>query len=294
MSGRGQSLKTKMLTEAARFILEEIHPASVRAVCYQLFVRGLIPSMATGETQKVSRIMVIAREKGIIPWSHIVDETRGAERIAEWGNLEELGQSVLGFYRKDFWRQQEETVEIWSEKGTVRGTIKPILDELSVTFRVMHGFSSATIVHNVAAESHRLELPLRALYIGDWDPSGLYMSEVDLPQRLAKYGAKVDLTRVALTSTDTRSLTPFEAATKRGDPRHEWFTSNYGDMCWELDSMSPPVLRERVREYVESWIEPEAWERCVLVEAAERESLARFKWGEVFPDKYENSPDGEP
>jgi hypothetical protein len=26
-----------------------------------------------------------------------------------------------------------------------------------------------------------------ALYVGDWDPSGLHMSEVDLPERLQRY-----------------------------------------------------------------------------------------------------------
>ena len=35
---------------------------------------------------------------------------------------------------------------VWSEKGTVRGVLQPVLDDYAVGFRVMHGFSSATTV----------------------------------------------------------------------------------------------------------------------------------------------------
>ena len=38
----GKSFKTLELIQAAYEILEEIQPASVRAVCYKLFNRGLI------------------------------------------------------------------------------------------------------------------------------------------------------------------------------------------------------------------------------------------------------------
>ena len=38
-------------------------------------------------------------------------------------------------------------IEVWSEKGTVRGTLQPVLREFGVTFRVMHGYSSATTLH---------------------------------------------------------------------------------------------------------------------------------------------------
>jgi hypothetical protein len=41
---------------------------------------------------------------------------------------------------------QPKQVEVWSEKGTVRGVLWPVLSRLGVGFRVMHGFSSATSV----------------------------------------------------------------------------------------------------------------------------------------------------
>lgn len=52
--GRGKSRKTIALISAASRILEEIQPASIRAVCYRLFTIGVISSMKKSETNKVS------------------------------------------------------------------------------------------------------------------------------------------------------------------------------------------------------------------------------------------------
>jgi hypothetical protein len=43
---RGKTQRSYELISACYDILKEIHPATVRAVCYQLFIRKLIPSMA--------------------------------------------------------------------------------------------------------------------------------------------------------------------------------------------------------------------------------------------------------
>jgi hypothetical protein len=50
----------------------------------------------------------------------------------------------------------------------------------------------------VADETRDSENPLLVLYVGDWDPSGMHMSEVDLPKRLAEYGGSVEIQRMAL------------------------------------------------------------------------------------------------
>ena len=73
--GRGKSQKTLELIDAAWDILDEIQPASVRAVCYRWFTLGIISSMNKNSTNKVSSHLTGARERGIIPWTWIVDET---------------------------------------------------------------------------------------------------------------------------------------------------------------------------------------------------------------------------
>ena len=66
------------------------------------------------------------------------------------------------------------------------------------------------------------------------------MSEVDLPERLKRYGANdfeewigkgFELKRIALIDEDTDDLPSFEA--KQDDPRYRWYAEQYGDDAWE-------------------------------------------------------------
>lgn len=277
--GRGKSEKSLALIEAARRILAEIAPASVRAVCYRLFTEGVIESMRVKETKRVSEQLVWAREQGVIPWAHIVDETRSPERTALWRDPEHIIQAAVDSYRRDYWQDQRERVEVWTEKGTVRGTIAPVLRRYGVPLRVMHGYGSATAVFEAADDTLASDKPTTVLYAGDWDPSGMSMSELDLPGRLARYGGEAAIRRIALIAEDVApgtALPHFEAETKRGDSRYRWFVEHYGSRCWELDALSPVVLRERVEAEIRKHIDLDLWEHATAVEAAETESMRGF------------------
>lgn len=277
--GRGKSKASQDLIEWAIQWFAENHPASIRAACYKLFVAGYTRSMSKGETNKVSVLLRKAREEGLLPWEHVVDETREAERINTWANPDQVIKAAVDQYRRDYWQDQPRRVEVWSEKGTIRGTLAPVLDRFGVTFRVMHGYGSATALNTIARETLTSERPMHVLYLGDFDPSGLHMSVVDIPARLARYGGKAIFQRIALTDDDVSAgtdLPHFDAATKIGDGRHRWFVTNYGTKCWELDAMAPGVLRKRVERHIIDLLDVAAWDRSVAVEEAETASMREF------------------
>jgi hypothetical protein len=269
-------------------ITEAAQPITGRGVGYALFVRALIASMSRSDMQRVYRLLKFAREQGIIPWNWIVDEARQFERTPSWNDPEGFARAAATQYRLDNWKQQPERCEVWSEKGTVRGVLQPVLDQYGVGFRVMHGFASATVAHDIAADRDRR--PLTAIYVGDWDPSGLWMSERDLPDRLAEYGGNhVEVVRVALTQDQLADLPSFPASDKRKDPRYEWYIANFGDpfafdddnQCWEIDALDPNELRNCVEEHIKACIKDcDAWERCELSTQRQRESLETvlFSW----------------
>ena len=268
------------LIEAMYTVTEAAQPITGRGIGYKLFASGLIPSMERAEMQRVYRLLKEAREQGRIPWAWIVDETRELERVSTWANPADYARAVARSYRRDFWDQQPVRVMVVSEKGTVRGLLRPVLDHFAVGFQVMHGFSSATIVYDISRDDDGR--PLIILYVGDFDPSGMYMSEKDLPNRFSKYdGNHVTTRRIALTRKQVKGLPSFPAADKRKDPRYKWFRSNYGDRCWELDAMDPNDLRVCVERAIVALIEPVAWQRCEIINQAERESLQTIlqKWG---------------
>ena len=240
--GRGRAQKSIDLIAAMYTAAEAAQPITGRGIGYKLFTVGLIPSMDRSEMQRVYRLLRVAREEGDIPWEWIVDETRELERVSTWSNPTAYARCVARSYRRDFWNQQPVRVEVWSEKGTVRGVLGPVLDEYAVGFRVMHGFSGATTLYDVSQDDDGKELIV--LYVGDFDPSGMWMSERDLPERLSRYGGDhVSLKRIAITRADTRGLPSFPATDKKKDTRYGWFVKNFGNRCWELDAMDPNDLR---------------------------------------------------
>jgi hypothetical protein len=275
---RGISKLSKDLIDASYLILEEIQPASVRAVCYKLFTMGIIPNMSKGSTGRVSKKLVYAREQGLIPWEWIVDETRAADKTQTWKDTSSIITAAVNSYRRDYWQEQPYRIEVWSEKGTVRGTLSPILDEYGVTFRAMHGYSSATVINEIAEESNRSDKPLIAFYCGDFDPSGKHMSDIDLPRRLERYGANITIQRIALLDSDVfdGDLPSFEAASKSGDTRFQWFINNFGNKCWELDAMSPVTLRECVQTSIVCKLDLDAWYRAIDIERVQKASLQQF------------------
>src|SRR5262245_44779464 len=275
--GRGRSAKSLELVQQARAILEEIQPATVRAVCYQLFVRGLIAGMDKTSTNRVGALLTRAREEDDIPWAWIVQEGRAIESVTSWADPVAYAWVVQASYRRNKWLGQPKRLIVVSEKGTVRGTLGPVLREFEVDFLPVGGYASATRVKELATARETGGNPMLLLYLGDHDPSGRNMSDLDLPKRLVRYLSEdpastiwnhwspatiadfaeedgLEVRRVALTVADTHVLGPalgFPATDKREDSRYPWFVETYGRHCWELDAMNPNLLRERVRAAID-------------------------------------------
>jgi hypothetical protein len=282
--GRGKAAHSLKLIAAAADILAAIQPATVRAVCYQLFIQGVIASMAKSETNRVSVQLTDAREQGLIPWESIVDETRETEYpFNAWDDLSGYLDTVSNAYARDRWTRQPNRVEVWSEKNTVAGTLRPILRKYGVPFLPLRGFNSATKVHDAAVNSANTSQNIIKLYVGDYDPSGMYMSEKDLPERLDRYSErrdrdsdKVDLRRIALTKLHCQSLgrgLSFPVDSKKDDTRYAWFKKGYGSRCWELDALSPAMLRVVVEREIRALINRDIWKRDDRAEKAELRSI---------------------
>jgi hypothetical protein len=250
--------------------------------------------MKKGETNKISRLLTQAREDGLIPWDWIVDESREMERQAHWRDLESYGNVVARSYRRDFWAHQRYRVIVVSEKATVAGILRPVLEQYGVPFFAVHGFNSATKMHELAEEIAADPRITVLIYVGDHDCSGMYMIIVDLPTRLTRYGAKqlsedagdismlspgdghgFLLRRVALIKgEDTKKLPSFPA--NKDDKRYAWYKAHYGDKAWELDAMNPNTLRSRVGGEVEKYMQPGDWQRHKQIEAVQRETTRKI------------------
>jgi hypothetical protein len=203
-----QAQKSLDLIEAMRRIAKKAKPITGRAIGYKLFIAGLIAAMA--EMPKVSRLLTQGRERGMISPEWIVDEHGHRERAATWSDPDEFSRAAVRQYRRDYWSQQPVRVLLASEKGTVRGLLLPVIDAYGIDFQPMGGFGSFNKANDIAQDDDGR--PLIALYVGDHDPSGMWMSERDLPERIARCGGDhVTVKRIAVTREQAARLLEYPA-----------------------------------------------------------------------------------
>jgi hypothetical protein len=145
---RGLSNSTKELIEYAYRLLVADHPQTLRQLHYAVFSRREIPyENDQADYKRLSRATSVAcrayraweLESGrdsdgdppaySIPADWMVDETRQPE-------------TVKRSYRRDNWQDQANYCEVWSEKATLLGAIRPVADAWGITLRVCHGFGS--------------------------------------------------------------------------------------------------------------------------------------------------------
>jgi hypothetical protein len=259
-------------------------PTAFYALVSLMLIRNCLP-----DYQKVSRVMTKARDDGRVPWTWIVDRSRPSYEPLVWKDLGELGEvlerHLLGF-RRDYWVEQPRHVEIFAEKDTVTGSIQPVAEKYGISIETMRGFNSTS---NVARAAERLIRKVQEgksvtiLFLGDHDPSGVAI-ETDLNKRLRSFalgGTQLTdenfvIRRIAIFGSDITKFKLPPLRVKASDSRASGFMGRHGESCVELDALPPSELRRRLRAAIEREIEPVAWERAMLVEAAQRKSCKNF------------------
>jgi len=274
----GFRAKTLPLAFVAAGILVAEQPVTPRGLLYRVLSSGFFGHrQPTGKRAKkhsnqLSRITATLRERGVIPFSWLVDNVRQTIKPSSWAALEDFAATVRDAYRRNFWAALPEYVHIFCEKDAMAGVLAPITREYDVALSICRGYSSLSFAHEIAEQWAQIEKPIHAYYHGDHDPSGLDI-EADLRDKLARYSRRAfHWTRLAVTPDDfaTFDLFPLEAKVK--DRRTQAFLAAGHRECAELDAIPAPALRERLEQAILAHIPTAEWERLQIVEHAERES----------------------
>ncbi len=94
-----------------------------------------------------------------------------------------------------------------------------------------------------------------------------------LTERLATFGCRPEIVKCALTADDVRRYELPSDFTKKSDSRSGAFVAKHGDMAVELDALPDQVLRNRLKEEVESRMDLGALATVREEDAAERARL---------------------
>lgn len=244
-------------------------PMTVRQMFYALTTRGSVPKTEAAYKQVCYRLLQMRRLK-IIPYGFIADSTRWMRKPNTFGSLTDFLTQSQKTYRRSLWADQSDYVEIWIEKDALAGVVSVITDQWDVPLMVTRGFPSETFVYEAAQHIRSIGKPAFLYYFGDFDPSGVSISD-NLEIKMRDWlGSGALFERVAVTPGQVESMNLPTRPTKRSDTRAKSWA---GDSV-ELDAIPANVLRGMVEWCIMRHIDHSELRRIERIEAAERETLA--------------------
>lgn len=239
---------------------------TVRQFYYHTISTGIFPFPRTAQEggniyQNIDRYTVNARLWGIIPFNSIADTTDllGTEL---YDDIEEPVNNAIDNFRSIWWEEQEHYVEVWLEKRALARTFNAITDEYGVFVSCAGGYPTLAQMNNFGARQQRFRKRNRILYFGDLDPSGKDMPR-NLRERFSMLGINALVDSVALKREDVEEYNLPRNPTKPKDTRIQWYIDTYGiDYAVELDALPPEVLRQKIRDAIEQYVDVDILQRC--------------------------------
>lgn len=264
----------KIVPRAKEFIESYDYRPTLRQIFYRLVASLLIPNRESAY-KSLSRVLVLARERGIIDPLALADrirESHGGDH-GWWGPedfikdiIKEFSQAWKG-YRRLLWSTQQTLLVLWVEKDALYPAVVQVADKYRVKVYQGRGYSSFPQVYEAAKEFDSDKLFV--LFLSDFDPSGEDMAR-DIKDRLSRYGAgEFRVKKVALTKDQVTEyhLPPMPA--KKADPRFKSFAESYGDKVVELDALPPEELEKIIVQEIKSYIDVNTWNKEVQREKQE-------------------------
>lgn len=287
---------------------------TLRTLFYNLVSQNIIGN--TKSTYKgLSKHLVYARQKGLVPWNALEDTARNVygsfgdnrfdddivedaesalQRKLEEFNAENIINDFFNYVASrayvQRWADQPTIAEIWIEKEALAKTIQAWTESLDVKIRVNKGYSSWTFLYENCRE---LKSYLRdeyhekivVFYLGDLDPSGVDMERF-LKEALAFFDLpteKVELRRLSVTPAQVRQYNlpprPDDAETiakLKRDPRSATYE---GKFIVELDAMVafvPEEFRHLITRAVKSVFNYDIYNRLREEAREKNEEIAKL------------------
>ena len=250
---------------------------TLRQLYYQFVARALIPNKDT-EYKRLGNIINDARLAGLLDWHYIVDRTRNLRDLAHWDDPAEILTGAANGYATDRWANQPNRIEVWIEKDALIGVISGACNALDVPYFSCRGYTSQSELWGAARRliRHRNhgQDPI-VIHLGDHDPSGIDMTR-DIEDRLALFGAKATVRRIALNMDQVRHYQPPPNPAKLTDARAEGYIARHGDQSWELDALDPATLDALIQDTIREYRDDTQWQRDTDAMHTDRDRLTEI------------------
>lgn len=235
-----------------RLVLQLLHdhqergeiPTNGRFVFYELEQQGHVRKSVQGESrrgsvddpreQEVTDALIWLRDKGVIPWSWVADETRDVSDFAD-----KTYSEIIAAVNIDPWQGRPPL--ILAESRSLGGVLSGIAYEYRCGIAPTNGQVGGFLHTEVGPVLRGNDRPVR--YLGDWDHQG-HQIELNTRRVLERVASRdIDWRRIAITEEQIseRGLTPI------------WKVDNrYNDKtprpAWEAEALGQGTIQQLVRE----------------------------------------------
>jgi hypothetical protein len=271
--------KSQEIIEQANTIIAEYKKQdlilTIRQLYYQFVGRGLLENTQPNY-KRIVNIINDARLAGLVDWRAIEDRTRNVQSISTWKDPASIVESCVDCYKTNKWLHQEFHVEVWIEKEALTGVIAHICRQVEVPYFACRGYVSQSEMYASAKRLAGLGKPVIILHLGDHDPSGIDMTrDNDDRLELLSSNANIEVKRIALNMNQIKKYSPPPNPTKLTDSRAVPYMAEFGKSSWELDALSPTVIRNLIKKEVAQYRDDDIWAEDLAAQEKDRESLER-------------------
>jgi hypothetical protein len=251
-------------------VVQEIQPATVRQIFYQMVSRGLIEKTEAAYKNIVVRLLTEMRLEGELPFDWVADNTRWMRKPRTFSSAEAAIKRTAEAYRRSIWDNQDAYVELWLEKDALSGVLYEVTAAWDVPLMVTRGYPSVSYLHTAAETISCEDKPTYLYYFGDYDPSGIDISR-NVEARLREFAPKAEIyfERVAVNLEQITPLSLPTRPTKKSDSRSRDFQGE----SVEVDAIPPGMLRGLAEESIQGHIDDRQLEVMQVTEKSERQWL---------------------
>lgn len=271
------------LREQLYVLVELDRPMTVRQVFYRAVSAGIVDKTEGEYKSTVCRLLTDMRLAGELPFSWIADNTRWMRKPTTYTSWENALENTAATYRRAMWADAPVYVEVWLEKDALAGVLLDVTRRWDVPLMVTRGYPSLSYLTGAADYINEIGKPCHIYYFGDFDPSGVHISQ-HLEERLRSFvrdEVPLLFERVAVNEDQIAEHGLPTRPTKRSDSR----AKHHGDVSVEVDAFPPATLRSMAEDCISAHVDHERLDQLRVVEREERQTMQRLARREFVFDE---------